>query len=187
MIHSDSSKVRMHDVTRRRAMKQALASSCGTACDVHRFQIPALCTSTHATRTAQQTAYLAACTPYRSNRSRKISVDDTRCARCCLRRKRERERQRWVYRERLRQEPSRLTALSPCTDCTGAHPQVQTKASDRSLSRHVSHPRKRAPVEVPSLLLFSRRCRICWRSTGVDCVCLRKVRMENHVPLIFVS
>jgi len=34
-----------------------------------------------------------------------------------------------------------------------AHPQVQTEASDRSLRRHVSHPRKRAPVMVPSLLL----------------------------------
>ena len=42
------------------------------------------------------------------------------------------------------------------------HPQVQTEASDMSLSRHVSHPRKRAPVKVPSLLLFSRRCSICW-------------------------
>ena len=68
-----------------------------------------------------------------------------------------------------------------------AHPQVQTEAGDRSLSRHVSHPRKRAPVKVPSLLLLSRRCRICWRtrSVGVDRVCLRKVFMENRVPLIF--
>jgi len=99
MRHSDSSKVRMHDVTRRRAMKQALASSCGTACDVHRFPIPALCTSTHATRTAQQTAYLAACTPYRSNRSRKNSVEDTRRARCYLRRKRQREREMRIQGE----------------------------------------------------------------------------------------
>ena len=89
----------MHDVTRRRAMKQALASSCGTACDVHRFRIPALCTSTHATRTAQQTAYLAACTPYRSNRSRKNSVEDTRRARCYLRRKRQREREMRIQGE----------------------------------------------------------------------------------------
>ena len=66
-----------------------------------------------------------------------------------------------------------------------AHPQVQIEASDRSLSRHVSHPRKRARVKVPSLLLFSRRCRICRRSVGVDSVCLRKVFMENRVPLIF--
>ena len=66
-----------------------------------------------------------------------------------------------------------------------AHPQVQTETSDRSLSRHVSHPRKRAPGKVPSLLLFSRRCRICWRSVGVDRVCLWKVFMENCVPLIF--
>ena len=29
-----------------------------------------------------------------------------------------------------------------------AHPKVQTEASDRCLSRHVSHPRKRGPVEV---------------------------------------
>ena len=63
-----------------------------------------------------------------------------------------------------------------------AHPQVQTKASDRSLSKHVSHPRKRAPVKVPSLLLFSRRCRICRRTVGVDSVCLRKVFTENRVP-----
>jgi len=66
-----------------------------------------------------------------------------------------------------------------------AHPQVQTEASDRSLSRHVSHPRKRAPAKVPSLLLFSRRCRICRRSVGVDRVCLWKVFMENRVLLIF--
>jgi len=63
----------------------------------------------------------------------------------------------------------------------GAHPQVQTEASNRTLSRHVSHPRKRAPVKVPSLLLFSRCCRICWWSVGVDRVCLRKVFMENRV------
>ena len=35
-----------------------------------------------------------------------------------------------------------------------AHPKVQTEVSDRSLSRHVSDPRKRKPVEV-STLLFS--------------------------------
>jgi len=62
-----------------------------------------------------------------------------------------------------------------------AHPQVQTEASDRLLSRHVSHPRKGSPVKVPSLLLF----RICWRSVGVDSVYLRKMFMENRVPLIF--
>jgi len=66
-----------------------------------------------------------------------------------------------------------------------AHPQVQTEASDRSLSRHVSHPRKRAPVKVSSLFLFSRRCGICRRSVGVDSVCQRKVFIENRVPLIF--
>jgi len=66
-----------------------------------------------------------------------------------------------------------------------AHPQVQTEASDRSLSRHVSRPRKRAQVQVPSLLLFSRRCRNCRRSVGVDSVCLQKVFMENSVPIIF--
>ena len=65
-----------------------------------------------------------------------------------------------------------------------APPQVQTEASDRSLSTHVSHPRKRAPFKVPSLFLFSRRCRIYWRSVGVDRVCLRKVLMKNRVPLI---
>ena len=37
----------------------------------------------------------------------------------------------------------------------GTHPKVQTEASDRSLSRHVSHPRKRAQVKVPTLLLFT--------------------------------
>jgi len=37
-----------------------------------------------------------------------------------------------------------------------AHPKVQTEATDRSLSRHVSHPlRKSARVKVPNLLLFS--------------------------------
>jgi len=67
-----------------------------------------------------------------------------------------------------------------------AHPQVQNEACDRSLSRHVSHPRKRAPLQVPTLLLFSRRCRICRRSVAsVDSVCLRKVLMEDRVPLIF--
>jgi len=66
-----------------------------------------------------------------------------------------------------------------------AHPKVQTEASDSSLSRHVSHPRKRAAVKVPDFLLFSRRCRICQRSVGVDSVCLRKVFMEDRVPLMF--
>jgi len=66
-----------------------------------------------------------------------------------------------------------------------AHPQVQTEASDRTLSRHVSHPRKRAPVKVRTLLLFSKRCRICRRGVGVDSVCLRKAFMEDRVPLIF--
>ena len=66
-----------------------------------------------------------------------------------------------------------------------AHPQVQTEASDGSLSRRVSHPRKRAPDKVPNLLLFSRRCRIRWRSVGVDRVELRKVFMEDRVTLIF--
>jgi len=67
-----------------------------------------------------------------------------------------------------------------------AHPQVQTEASDRSLSRHcVSHPRKRAPVNVRTLLLFSMRCGICRRSVEVDSICLRKVFMEDRVLLIF--
>ena len=35
------------------------------------------------------------------------------------------------------------------------HPQVQTEASDTSLNRHVTNPRKRSPVKVPNLLLFS--------------------------------
>jgi len=66
-----------------------------------------------------------------------------------------------------------------------AHPQVQNEACDRSLSRHVSHPRKRAPLKVPNLLLFSRHCRICRWSVGVDSVCLHQVLMEDRVPLIF--
>jgi len=66
-----------------------------------------------------------------------------------------------------------------------AHPKVQTEASDRSLSRHVSHPRNRAQVKVPNLLLFSIRCRIFWQSVGVNSVCFQKVFMENHVSLIF--
>jgi len=66
-----------------------------------------------------------------------------------------------------------------------AHPQVQTEASDRSLGRHVSYPRKRAQVEVPKLLNFSRRCRICQWNIAVDSVCLRKIFMEDRVPLIF--
>jgi len=66
-----------------------------------------------------------------------------------------------------------------------AHPKVQTEASDMSLTRHISHPRKWAPVEVPNLLLFSRRCRICWLSVGVDRVSLQKVTIEDHVALIF--
>jgi len=66
-----------------------------------------------------------------------------------------------------------------------AYLQVQTEASDRSLSRHVRHPRKRATVEVPTLLLFTRRCRICQRSVGVNSICLQKVFMEDRDPLIF--
>jgi len=66
-----------------------------------------------------------------------------------------------------------------------AHPKVQTEASDKSLSRHVSHPRERAPVEVPNLLLFSRRCRIRRLSVGVDRVGLQKVLIEDRVALIF--
>jgi len=66
-----------------------------------------------------------------------------------------------------------------------AHPQIYIEAGDRSLSRHVSHPRKSASVQVPNLLLFSRDCRICRRSVGVASVCLRKVFMEDRVPLIF--
>jgi len=66
-----------------------------------------------------------------------------------------------------------------------AHPKVQTETSDRSFSRHASHPRKRAPVKVLSLLLFSRRCRICQQSVGVDSVGLRKVPIEDCVTLIF--
>jgi len=68
-----------------------------------------------------------------------------------------------------------------------AHPKIQTDASDRSLSRHVSHPSKKEdPVEVPNLLLFSRRCgRIRWLSVGVDRVGLWKVLIEIRVLLIF--
>jgi len=35
-----------------------------------------------------------------------------------------------------------------------AHPKVQTETSDRSLSRHVSHPRKMGPVKVSKLVLL---------------------------------
>jgi len=66
-----------------------------------------------------------------------------------------------------------------------AHPKVQTEASDRSLSRHVSHPRKRALVKVPILLILSRRCRIRRRSVEVDRVGLRKELMKDRVALIF--
>jgi len=59
------------------------------------------------------------------------------------------------------------------------HTQVQTEASDRSLNRHVNHPRKKDPVKVPNLLLFSRRCRICRQSVGSDSVCLRKVFIKS--------
>jgi len=45
----------------------------------------------------------------------------------------------------------------------------------------VIHPKKRASVKVPTLLLFSRRCRNCQRSVGVN-GCLQKVLIENHVP-----
>ena len=53
-------------------------------------------------------------------------------------------------------------------DLEEAHPKVQTEASNRSLGSHVTHPRKRAPLEVPNLLIFSRRCRIRRLSVGVD-------------------
>jgi len=49
----------------------------------------------------------------------------------------------------------------------------------------ITHPRKRAQVKIPNLLLFSRRCRICRRSVGIDSVCLQKVFMKDRVPLIF--
>jgi len=71
------------------------------------------------------------------------------------------------------------------------HPKVQTEASDKSLNRHVSHPRKREPSKkkgpkVANLPLFSMRCRrICHQSVGVDRVSLRKVLMEDRVVLIF--
>jgi len=66
-----------------------------------------------------------------------------------------------------------------------AHPKVQTDASDRSMTRHGSHPRERAPVKVPNLFIFSRRCRIRRRIVGVDRVGLWKVLMKNCVTLIF--
>jgi hypothetical protein len=51
----------------------------------------------------------------------------------------------------------RLKHWDRCTHGSAeeAYPQVQTEASDRLLSRHVSHPRKSAPVKVPNLPLFS--------------------------------
>ena len=52
---------------------------------------------------------------------------------------------------------------------------------NRSSSRHVSHLRNSALVKVPKLLHFSRRCRICQQSVGVDRVGLRNVLMEDRV------
>jgi len=46
-----------------------------------------------------------------------------------------------------------------------------------------SHQRKRVSVKVPTLLLFSRRCRNYQWSVGVN-GCLQKVLMEDCVPLI---
>jgi len=65
-------------------------------------------------------------------------------------------------------------------------PKVQTVASDRSLSRHVNHPRKRGPVEVRirNLLFFGRRCRIRRLCIGVDRVGLQKVLIKDRVPLL---
>jgi len=46
-----------------------------------------------------------------------------------------------------------------------AHPQVQTESSDRSLSRHFSHPRRRAPVKVLKLVLFLRDRKVYYKTT----------------------
>jgi len=74
-----------------------------------------------------------------------------------------------------------------CGSAKEAHLKVQTEASDRSLYRHhdASHPRKRGLVEVPSLLLFGRRCKIRWLCGGFNRGGLRKVLIQDRVPSSF--
>jgi len=90
----------------------------------------------------------------------------------------------WIKRKRFARahRPSQSMRFKHCdrrahtsADSRKVHPKVQTDASNRSLSSHVSHPRKRAPLEVSNLLLFSRRCRIRRLSIRVDRVGLWKV------------
>ena len=68
-----------------------------------------------------------------------------------------------------------------------AHVKVQTEASDRSLSTHISHQERGLQLRFQTFFFAAGAAGFAgrWQSVGVDSVGLRKVLMEDRVSLIF--